>query len=32
MEEPRAIAISAIIPVFNEGENLSILVPRLIKC
>jgi len=31
MEEPRAIAISAIIPVFNEEENLPILVPRLIE-
>jgi glycosyltransferase involved in cell wall biosynthesis len=29
MEEPKAIAISAIIPVFNEEENLSLLVPRL---
>jgi glycosyltransferase involved in cell wall biosynthesis len=31
MEEPRAFAISAIIPVFNEEENLPILVPRLIE-
>jgi len=31
MEEPRAIVISAIIPVFNEEENLPILVPRLIE-
>jgi len=31
MEEPKAIVISAIIPVFNEEENLPILVPRLIE-
>jgi glycosyltransferase involved in cell wall biosynthesis len=31
MEEPRAIEISAIIPVFNEEENLPILVPRLVE-
>ena len=31
MEEPKTIVISAIIPVFNEEENLFILVPRLIE-
>ncbi len=31
MEVSKAIAISAVIPVFNEEENLSILVPRLVE-
>jgi dolichol-phosphate mannosyltransferase len=31
MEASKAIVISAVIPIFNEEENLSILVPRLVE-